>query len=90
MVSTLLTLLPVSCPLTTPHHYVNIHRSGVLTALAWHGATCNSSRLGSSQELCESRGGRPGHLVPNKPQVMVSVDVVEHHKIHLNSVEESS
>ena len=28
------------------------------------------------QEVCESRGGRPGLPVPNKP--MVSVDVKQH------------
>ena len=38
-----------------------------------------------AQELCESRGGRPGLPVPNKPTV--SVDVKQHLKKNVKNTE---
>ena len=60
------------------HHYPYTKNTILLLIWASQGTTIlvHSLPMKIAQEPCESRGGRPGLYVPNKP--LVSVDVKQH------------
>ena len=62
-----------------PHRFLDHHGQVVQSGQVSPAAMCKGESVAQrfrAQEVCESRGGRPGLPVPNKPTV--SVDVNQH------------